>query len=63
MYEAVWSGPVRFLDGEVEAAWWEPWADAVRRSREPGFVPDTRRLIELLGPGTGRDARRASGQG
>jgi 8-oxo-dGTP pyrophosphatase MutT (NUDIX family) len=59
VYEAVWSGPVRFTDGEVDAAWWEPWADAVRRSGEPGFVPDTRLLMEHLAD----DERRAPKRG
>jgi 8-oxo-dGTP pyrophosphatase MutT (NUDIX family) len=59
VYEAVWSGPVRFVDGEVDAAWWEPWADAVLRSGGPGFVPDTRLLIEHLAG----DERRARGLG
>jgi 8-oxo-dGTP pyrophosphatase MutT (NUDIX family) len=47
VYTAVWDGPVRFVDGEVEAAWWED-ADAVRAALADAatpFVPDTRRLL------------------
>jgi 8-oxo-dGTP pyrophosphatase MutT (NUDIX family) len=47
VYAAVWDGPVRFTDGEVDAAWWEA-ADAVRAAlADPSspFVPDTRALL------------------
>ena len=47
VFAAVWDGPVRFTDGEVEAAWWEG-ADAVRTAlADPAtpYVPDTRRLL------------------
>ena len=50
VFAAVWDGPVRFTDGEVEAAWWEG-ADAVRAAlADPAtpYVPDTRRLLGPL---------------
>ena len=49
-YELVWDGPVSFDDGEVAAGWWQPVRALRERLTEPGwpFVPDTRRLLELL---------------
>ncbi|WP_233153588.1 NUDIX domain-containing protein [Kineosporia sp. R_H_3] len=56
VYEAVWDGPVRFVDDEVEDGWWEHPAVLTERLADPAwpFVPDTRRLLAtggLLGAG------------
>ncbi len=51
LYTAEWGGPVRFMDGEVEAAWWED-PDAVRAAlADPAtpYVPDTRALLASSG--------------
>lgn len=51
VYRAVWDGPVRFSDGEVEAAWWEA-PEAVRAALADDaapFVPDTRELLRAAG--------------
>jgi 8-oxo-dGTP pyrophosphatase MutT (NUDIX family) len=50
VFELVWDGPVSFEDGEVAAGWWQPVRALRERLTEPSwpFVPDTRRLLELL---------------
>ena len=50
VYEAVWDGEVSFDDGEVAAGWWEPVPVLRARLADPSwpFVPDTRRLLDLL---------------
>jgi 8-oxo-dGTP pyrophosphatase MutT (NUDIX family) len=50
VFDAVWNGPVSFDDGEVAAGWWEPATALRARLADPSwpFVPDTRRLLELL---------------
>jgi 8-oxo-dGTP pyrophosphatase MutT (NUDIX family) len=50
VYQVIWSGEVRFDDGEVAAGWWEPWATLLSRLADPSwsFVPDTRRLLTRL---------------
>ncbi|MFN0280695.1 MAG: NUDIX domain-containing protein [Kineosporiaceae bacterium] len=53
VYTAVWDGDVRFDDGEVAAGWWEAPEVLAARLADPGwaFVPDTRRLLDLVGLG------------
>jgi isopentenyldiphosphate isomerase len=50
VYETEWAGDVRFDDGEVAAGWWEQPAALQARLADPSwpFVPDTRRLLELV---------------
>ncbi len=52
VYETVWDGEIAFADGEVAQAWWWPEAELRARLADPAwpFVPDTRRLLELLTP-------------
>jgi 8-oxo-dGTP pyrophosphatase MutT (NUDIX family) len=59
VYEAVWDGAVSFDDGEVAAGWWEPVPLLRARLADPTwpFVPDTRRLLELLPDWPGRSLR------
>ncbi len=46
LYQVVWDGPVRFVDGEVAEAWWEPLTvvAAVLDDPDSPVVPDTRAL-------------------
>jgi 8-oxo-dGTP pyrophosphatase MutT (NUDIX family) len=46
-YEVVWDGPVRFVDGEVTEAWWEPPGVIAALLADPAspLVPDTRALF------------------
>jgi isopentenyldiphosphate isomerase len=46
-YTATWSGPVAFVDGEVEAGWWETPTRLFELLRDAAwpFVPDTRALL------------------
>jgi 8-oxo-dGTP pyrophosphatase MutT (NUDIX family) len=47
LYQVVWDGPVRFVDGEVEQAWWEPRKVVAALLADPAspLVPDTRALL------------------
>jgi len=46
-YAVVWDGPVRFVDGEVTDAWWEPPAAVAAVLADPAspLVPDSRALF------------------
>jgi 8-oxo-dGTP pyrophosphatase MutT (NUDIX family) len=50
LYQVVWDGPVRFVDGEVAEAWWEPVAAVAAVLDDPAspVVPDTRTLLRDL---------------
>ena len=47
LYEVVWDGPVRFVDGEIIEAWWETSAAVAALLTDPAspVVPDTRALF------------------
>jgi len=50
LYQVVWDGPVRFVDGEVAEAWWEPREAVAAVLADPAspLVPDTRALLRDL---------------
>ncbi len=50
LYQVVWDGPVAFVDGEVEQAWWEPPGVVAALLADPAspVVPDTRALLRGL---------------
>jgi hypothetical protein len=50
----VWEGPLRFVDGEVAAAWWEGPDSVAAALADPAspFVPDTRALLLRVDPAT-----------
>ncbi len=52
LYGATWDGEVRFVDGEVAAAWWLTPAEVAALLVDPArpLVPDSRMLLDLLGP-------------
>ncbi len=47
LYQVVWDGPVRFVDGEVAEAWWEPLSVVAAVVADPSspIVPDSRALL------------------
>jgi isopentenyldiphosphate isomerase len=52
LYRVVWDGPVRFVDGEVSEAWWEPPAAVAAVLADPAspIVPDSRALLAPFFP-------------